>query len=194
MVGYDFDKTIYKGDSSTDFFFYMIFSRPYLLLFVPYFLIVFALYGMKILKKKKFKECVFFFVPLYSNIDKIVDKFWARNANKLMKWYPPQKQDENDIIVSASLLFIIKPVLEMLNIKNYIATNYNVKTGKIYGDNCYGEAKVNEFKRVYPKAKLEAFYSDSLSDLPMMKLAKKAYLVNGETVTEIDASEYTENM
>lgn len=194
MVGYDFDKTIYKGDSSTDFFFYMIFSRPYLLLFIPYFLIVFALYGMKILKKKKFKECVFFFVPLYSNIDKIVDKFWAKNANKLMKWYPPQKQDENDIIVSASLLFIIKPVLEMLNIKNYIATNYNVKTGKIYGENCYGEAKVNEFKRVYPKAKLEAFYSDSLSDLPMMKLAKKAYLVSGETVTEIDTNEYAENM
>lgn len=194
MVGYDFDKTIYKGDSSTDFFFYMIFSRPYLLLFIPYFLIVFALYGMKILKKKKFKECVFFFVPLYSNIDKIVDKFWAKNANKLMKWYPPQKQDENDVIVSASLLFIIKPVLEMLNIKNYIATNYNVKTGKIYGENCYGEAKVNEFKRVYPKAKLEAFYSDSLSDLPMMKLAKKAYLVSGETVTEIDTNEYAENM
>ena len=53
MVGYDFDKTIYKRDSSTDFFIYMIFSRPYLLLFLPWFLIVFALYGMKILSKKQ---------------------------------------------------------------------------------------------------------------------------------------------
>ena len=92
MVGYDFDKTIYKGDSSTDFFFYMIFSRPYLLLFAPYFLIVFALYGMKIVKKKRFKECMFFFIPWYSNIEKIVDKFWEKNANKIMKWYPPQKK------------------------------------------------------------------------------------------------------
>ena len=40
--------------------------------------------------------------------------------------------------------------------------------------------------RIYPKAKLEAFYSDSLSDLPMMKLADKAYLVDGENVKEID--------
>lgn len=192
MVGYDFDKTIYKGDSSTDFFFYMIFSRPYLLLFAPYFLVVFALYGMKIVKKKKFKECMFFFIPWYSNIEKIVDKFWEKNANKIMKWYPPQKKAEEDVFVSASLLFIIKPVLQMLNIKNYIATNYNVKTGKIYGKNCYGEAKVEEFKRVYPKATLEAFYSDSLSDLPMMRIADKAYLVNGEEVKEINVHDYDE--
>ena len=75
-------------------------------------------------------------------------------------------------------------------IKNYLATNYNVKTGKIYGKNCYGEAKVEEFKRVYPKATLEAFYSDSLSDLPMMRLADKAYLVKGEEVKEIDTNDY----
>lgn len=190
MIGYDFDKTIYKGDSSTDFFFYMIFTRPYLLIFTPYFLIMFALYGMKIVGKKRFKECMFFFVPLHHNIEKIVDKFWARHANKITMWYPPQKQDENDIIVSASLSFILKPVLQMLNIKNYLATNYNVKTGKIYGENCYGEAKVAEFKRVYPKGKIEAFYSDSLSDLPMMRLADKAYLVKGEEVKEIDIQDY----
>lgn len=190
MIGYDFDKTIYKKDSSTEFFFYMIFSRLYLLLFAPYFLVVFALYGMKIVKKKRFKECMFFFIPWFHNIEKIVDEFWSKNANKIMKWYPPQKKDEEDIIVSASLGFIIKPVMEMLNIKNYLATNYNVKTGKIYGKNCYGEAKVEEFRRVYPKATLEAFYSDSLSDLPMMRIADKAYLVKGEEVREIDTNDY----
>lgn len=190
MIGYDFDKTIYKGDSSTDFFFYMIFSRPYLLLFAPYFLVMFALYGLKLVGKKRFKECMFFFVPWYSNIEKIVDKFWAKNANKLVKWYMPQKNTDEDIIISASLGFIIKPVIDMLNIKNFLATNYNVKTGKIYGENCYGEEKIKEFKRVYPKAKLEAFYSDSLSDLPVMKIADKAYLVKGEDVKEINTADY----
>ena len=66
MKGYDFDKTIYKKDSSTEFFVYMIFSRPYLLLFAPYFLVVFALYGLKLVGKKRFKECMFFFVPAFS--------------------------------------------------------------------------------------------------------------------------------
>lgn len=189
MKGYDFDKTIYKNDSSTEFFVYMIFSRPYLLLFAPWFLIVLALYGMKLMSKKRVKECLFFFVPWYSNIDRIVDKFWSKNANKIQDWYAKQKADD-DIVISASLSFIIKPVMEMLNIKNWIATNYSVKTGKIYGDNCYGEAKKVEFDRLYKGQNLEAFYSDSLSDLPMMKVAEKAYLVDGENIKEIDAKEY----
>ena len=188
MKGYDFDKTIYKGDSSTDFFVYMIFSRPYLLIFAPWFLMILALYGMKILSKKKVKECLFFFVPWYSNIGKIVDKFWAKNANKIHDWYARQKQ-EDDVIISASLGFIIKPVMDVLNIKNWIATNYSVKTGKIYGDNCYGDSKRVEFERLYKKQKLEAFYSDSLSDLPMMLVSEKAFLVKGENVKEIDAKE-----
>ncbi len=189
MKGYDFDKTIYKNDSSTEFFIYMIFSRPYLLLFAPWFLIVLALYGMKLISKKHVKECLFFFIPWHSNIEKIVDKFWAKNANKIKDWYSYSRKDD-DVIISASLSFIIKPVMEMLNIKNWIATNYNVKTGKIYGDNCYGEAKVVEFNRLYEGTNLEAFYSDSLSDLPMMKLAEKAYLVEGDKITEIDAKKY----
>lgn len=189
MTAYDFDKTIYDGDSSTDFFVYMIFSRPYLLLFFPWFLLVFALYGMKILSKKKTKECLFFFVPWFSNIDKIVDKFWEKNANKIFNWYAEQKQDD-DLIVSASLGFIIKPLLEMLNVTNFIATNYNVKTGKIIGENCYGKQKVIETERIYKGQKITAYYSDSLSDLPMMQYAKKGYLVQKEQVTELNLKDY----
>lgn len=189
MKGYDFDKTIYKKDSSTEFFVYMIFTRPYLLLFAPWYLIVLALYGMKLLSKKRTKECLFFFIPWFSNIEHIVDKFWSHNANKIQDWYAVQKK-EDDIVISASLSFIIKPVMDVLNIKNWIATNYSVKTGKIYGDNCYGEAKKVEFERLYKGQKLEAFYSDSLSDLPMMEMADKAYLVKGNTVTEFDVAEY----
>lgn len=184
MTGYDFDKTIYDGDSSTDFFIYMIFTRPYLLLFFPWYLIVLALYGMKILSKKRTKECLFFFVPWYSNIDKIVDKFWQSHANKIKDWYCKQKKDD-DVIISASLAFIVKPMLEVLNIKNWIATNYSVKTGKIYGKNCYGEAKVEEFERLYKRQKLDAFYSDSYSDSPMMKISEKAYLVEGDVITDV---------
>lgn len=180
MVGYDFDKTIYKGDCSVDFFFYMIFSRPYLLIFSPWFLIVFLLYAVKLLSKKKFKEFSFFFVVWFKNIDRIVDKFWSKNAKKILDWYAFQRKDD-DIIISAALSFIIKPALDMLNVKNYIVTNFSITSGKIIGENCYGQAKRNEFERIYPKKKLEAFYSDSLSDMPMMEISKEAFIVkNGE--------------
>lgn len=189
MNGYDFDKTIYKGDSSTDFFIYMIFSRPYLLLFFPWYLLVLSLYGMKVLDKKKTKECLFFFVPWFKNIDKIVDKFWQKHANGIKEWYAIQRTDE-DVIVSASLSFILKPIMETLNIKYWVATNYDTKSGKIDGENCYGEQKIIEFSKLFETNKLDAFYSDSLSDLPIMEKAKRAFLVDGDKITEIDTNNY----
>ena len=114
MNAYDFDKTIYKRDSSTDFFKYMLLSRPYLLFFLPWFLIVFALYGCKIISKKTTKECLFFYIPWFKNIDRIVNKFWARYANGIKDWYANQKSDD-DVIISASLSFILKPIMDALN-------------------------------------------------------------------------------
>jgi len=177
MIGYDFDKTIYDGDSSTDFFFYMVFHRPYLLIFAPYFLLMLLLYSIKIISKKKIKELLFFFVPWHKNIDKIVDKFWQKNANKIFDWYAIQKKD-NDLIISASLDFLLKPIMDMLNIKNWISTKYDVKTGKINGENCYGEEKLKQFRLQFSGHQLEAFYSDSMSDFPMFKESNEAYLVN----------------
>lgn len=185
MVGYDFDKTIYKRDCSTDFFFYMIFTRPYLLIFSPWYLVIFALYGLKLIGKKKFKEFMFFFIPMYGErIYKIVDKFWQSNANGILEWYTKQR-DYDDIIISAGLRFIIEPVAKLLDVKTLIATNYDIKTGKIIGENCYGKVKEIEFNKLYPNTKLTAFYSDSRSDVPMMKISDKGYLVKGNKLTDI---------
>lgn len=185
MVGYDFDKTIYKRDCSVHFFFYMIFTRIYLLIFFPFYLVVFGFYGTKLISKKKFKELMFFFVPWYGEkIHKIVDKFWQKNANDILDWYVKQKSDD-DVIISAGLKFIIEPVAKMLNVGTLIATNYDIKTGKILGENCYGEEKKVQFEKLFPNQRCSAFYSDSLSDLPMMKISDKGFLVKGNDVKEV---------
>lgn len=176
MNGYDFDKTIYSKDSTTQFFLFMLTVRPYLILFLPWYLIVLLLYGLKILSKKSTKQCLFFFVPWHKNIGKLVDKFWAKNANKMFEYYAKQKK-EDDVVISASLEFIIKPVADALGIKHLIATKFDIKSGKIVGENCYGEEKLKRFHEEFKGAKLDAFYSDSMSDLPMMQQAQEAFLV-----------------
>ena len=130
-------------------------------------------------------------MPWYKNIDKIVDKFWQRHANGIKEWYA-KARTEDDVIVSASLSFIIKPIMETLNIKYWVATNFDTKSGKIEGENCYGEQKVVEFSKLFELDKLDAFYSDSMSDLPLMKKEKKAFLVDGDKITEFDAKNYSE--
>ena len=184
MNGFDFDKTIYRGDCSTNFFFYMIFTRVYLLLFLPYFLVVFLLYGLHLIGKKNFKELMFFFIPWYKHIDKITAKFWEKNVKKIEKWYLDMQKDD-DIIISAGLEFIVRPAIEMLGIKTLLATRYDTSTGKISGENCYNTEKVIRFREIYPNVTLDAFYSDSLSDLPMMEISKRAFLVTKSKPNEI---------
>ncbi len=184
MNGYDFDKTIYDGDSSTDFFIHMVLTRTYLLLFFPWFLLVLALYGLKILSKKKTKECLFFFIPWYKRLDKIVEKFWDKKQTKVFDWYR-QQQKEDDIIISASLDFLLVPMMKRLGIKHYLCTLYNRKNGKIIGENCYGKQKYVRFQAKYNGEKLRSFYSDSMSDFPMMRVAESAYIVKNKVPIEI---------
>ena len=73
----------------------------------------------------------------------------------------------------------------MLGIKYLIATEMNKSTGVITGENCYKTSKVKMFRRMFGNdAMLEAFYSDSKSDIPMMRLAEKGYFVFGNEIKE----------
>ena len=184
MNCYDFDTTIYRGDSTTDFFFYLILTRPYLLVFLPWFLFVGLLYCLHLVSKKKFKEAIFFFIPYFSSVEKVVDKFWQHNANKIEEWYAQCRKDD-DIVVSASLDFILRPMLQLLNVKKFVATKYNTETGKIIGKNCYGKQKVIAYREEFKNRKPEAYVSDSLSDLPMMKYCGKGYLVKNGRLKEV---------
>ena len=69
--------------------------------------------------------------------------------------------------------------------KNLICTEMNMFTGFINGKNCYGKEKLIRFKSEFPSLKLNRFYSDSKSDLPMMKFAENGFLVKNDKITKI---------
>ena len=72
-----------------------------------------------------------------------------------------------------------RPFCKKLGIKTVIATEYDTKKGCIKGKNCKGKEKIVRFNKVFKKANVNEAYSDSLSDIPMFEIAKKAYLVKG---------------
>jgi len=90
----------------------------------------------------------------------------------------------DDVIISASPEFFLKPACNMLGIRHLIASPVDAKTGKHRGENCHGKEKVRRFRALFPDASVEEFYSDSYSDTPMAELAEKAYLVKGDTITD----------
>lgn len=184
MTGYDFDKTIYAGNCFVDFYFYCLLHRPYIVLLLPYQAIIGLFYVFRLIDRKMCKQlfhCYLFFI---FGKDKLIVKFWRVHVRKIKQWYLEQKRDD-DVIVSATPKFFLEPVCSMLEIKYLVATEMNQRNGVICGDNCYGAGKVKMFQQLFDKdSKLIAFYSDSKSDIPMMKLAGKGYFVFGNQIKE----------
>lgn len=173
---YDFDGTIYNGDSTIDFYIYCLKRKKSIIFLLPVQFYGFILYKLKIKKKEYFKEKFFIFLNKIDNIDDYIDDFCSKNVDKIKGWYLKQKNNQ-DLIISASPEFIILEFCKRLGVKNLIATKVDKRTGKFLSDNCYGGEKVKRFKKEMPNIIIEKFYSDSMSDKPMMDISKEAYIV-----------------
>lgn len=176
MNVYDFDGTIYDGDSSVDFYRFMVRKKPRLILFFPRQLFALVLYKLKKYSTTEFKEIFFSFLLKTDNLEKYVSLFWEENFFRIKSWYLNQKK-ESDLIISASPEFLIIKIAEILGIQTPIATKCNPNNGKIYGENCKGEEKVRRYRENYPSETIDCFYSDSYHDLPLALIARKAYFV-----------------
>lgn len=145
-------------------------------------------YYLKIVNKEKYKEFFFSFLKGIKNIDEEVKKFWEKSEKKIKEWYLIQK-NKNDVIISASPEWLLKPITEKLEI-NLIATKIDKETGKFDSLNCYGKEKVKRFKEIFPNEEIENFYSDHYSDTPMFLISKNAWIVKGEKINKwIDKKE-----
>lgn len=186
MRVYDFDDTIYKGDSGVDFFKYSFSKRPFKVLLSLLNTILFLpLYALKIIKTIELKEKIFGYVKSCNNIQELVEDFWDLNEHKIKPWYL-KEQHKDDVIISASFDFYIEPICKRLNIKNVITTEYNLKTGKTIGLHCSGENKIVKFEEKFPGKKMSKSYSDSGSDIPILEYAKEGFIVIDDQIIPYD--------
>lgn len=183
MNVYDFDKTIYDGDSTTNFYKFCLRKRPWIAVgllraLVP--LASFYIFGKG--TKTAFKEQIYrgFLPKISDKREEYLDEFWKKNYCRIKNFYLENQKDD-DIIISASPLFVVKPCTDRLGIKFLYASNVNPETGKYDGINCHGEEKVRRFEEAgFKKEDIEEFYSDSLSDSPLADISEKPFIVIGE--------------
>jgi len=179
---YDFDGTIYAGDSTFDFWLYCIRKYPASLRTLPGTLSGFLRYKTGKYGLETFKENFYRFVRFIPSAEDTVKSFWDTHLHKIQKWYLEQK-NEDDVIISASPEFLLAECCRRLGV-TLIASRVDSTTGKLLGHNCKGGEKVRRFREAYPNSIVENFYSDSKSDKPMAKLAKCSYLVKGSKLKE----------
>lgn len=186
---YDFDDTIYNGDSSVDFFFYMLKNGHVKFSNIIKMLYTFLLWKLKIVKKERFKESFFAIVKNVEDIDKTVLDFWKEHKKNIKNYYKEKKHDK-DIIISASPEFLLKPICKELEVKKLMASPVNKKTGLYEGINCHNKEKVRRLNEVYQDYEVLETYSDSLSDKPILDLAKEGFIVKGDKLIPYEKKIY----
>ena len=183
IIVYDFDGTIYDGDSTIDFYKFCIKNDKKLLKYLPKQIYAYLMYACKLRSKEYFKEKFFLFLKNINDVNELVEEFWKENAKNIKKWYNI-KNHNNDVIISASPEFLLRPICDKLGVKLLIATIVDEKNGQFLSKNCKGNEKVRRLNETIKNYKIQDFYSDSKTDIYLAKLAVKSYFVNKNKITE----------
>ena len=195
---YDFDGTLYNGDSLVDFWKYTLRWKPCIIFFLPYQVISVILWKLGILSTERAKEAFLCFINLISD-DQLalwVPRFWKeKGQHKIFTWvHEALKRDKADgrwpICISASPDFLLSPLLIRLGFKHWICTQFEHAVGRrnrILGRNCKGEQKLHRLMEWRKKNSIDLIIhkivSDSADDLSVFATARVRYrIIKGKSV------------
>ena len=194
LIVYDFDKTIYSGESGTNFFTYYLKKYPLkAILFGLTYLKEVLLYLVRITDLKRLKERFFIFLESHSNeeIEKIVDGFWKEYGKKMYSWtqeelWENKKEADMIIVTSATPLFLLERLIPEMGYDMVFGTEFQGDgeekfVAEIKGENNKGMEKVKKLNKWAKENNIEyeiiKFYSDSLADKPLYDIAEKKYWI-----------------
>ena len=188
MNVYDFDETIYDGESSVEFILYYAKTDPKIIKFLPAVFKVFLQYEREKITFDDFLnkyavQLTEYFKENSVDFDKLVAKFWDKRMHKIKPFYK-EIQKEDDVIITASPEFMMREICSRLGIKHLISTDFDIKTGEIHKA-CFREGKIDCFREVFLNAEIDDFYTDSLNDRFLFPLAKRVFMVKGKKITQI---------
>ena len=187
MNVYDFDNTIYKGESSLDFFIYCVKQNPKQLKFMPSVIYTLAKYKLCLITAEELiktgEKFALEFINNIKNIDTVTKDFWDGHQHKIKSFYL-KNQKSDDCIISASPSFLLKEIANRLNITNLICSEVDKTTGKI-NKLCFSKEKARLFTKHFPDVDIDCFYTDSMNDKPMIDISKSAYIVKGNRIKKI---------
>jgi phosphoserine phosphatase len=181
MRVYDFDGTIYDGDSTKEFYIYCLLRYPKCIIAFPCFMSGAVLYLLGRIDKTELKERYFSFLHYIPNVSDAVEEFWESRGHKIKSWYIERKQD-TDIIISASPEFLLIPICRKLNV-TLIGSQVDDRTGQFQGSNCHDSEKVRRLKEYVDISAVSAFYSDSLTDNALAELIPNSFYVVKNRIT-----------
>ena len=187
---YDFDNTIYDGETLVDIILYFIRRDPAIRKYIPKLLWIafrdrFHLFTVEeaIRAYAGFLETYYVQTLKKTDIRRITEDFWDKNEHKIKPWYAQVRRDD-DIIVSGTTDFILDEAAKRLGFRRYVGSAIDPETGK-FTRLCFLDNKVRIFRALFPETEIANFYTDSMNDRAMMDIAEHVYLVKKDKITKI---------
>ncbi len=176
MNVYVFNKTLYSRDSTLEFYLVSLLRHPSFLLDLPRIAVAFLRHRRGKITTKELREISLSSFRRIKDIRGESERFWKKRKSRLFPYYEKIRRPD-DVIISASPELFLAPIAREAGFGTVIASRFDPSTGKYEGERCWGEGKPPRFFEKFPDGVIEAFYSDSLSDTPMARLAERAYLI-----------------
>ena len=134
MNVFDFDNTIYDGESVIDFFLYYCKKDKSLLKYIP--AVAIALFKYKRGKitveqaLSDYGKTVTDYLSQNGGISEEMEIFWDKNIKKIKPFYK-EIQSDDDLIISCSPEFSLDIICKRLGIKSYIGSVIDIESGEI---------------------------------------------------------------
>ena len=189
---YDFDKTIYNGETLNDFYRFYLIKKPWKIYTVIFQLWYFLLYVLKIINLEKLKENFLRFLDGENTgeLKKLIREFWKKKESKINLWVKDEilknkKETEILVAISASPTFLIIDRLRLMGFDVVIGTDFLFESTKFHSHitskNCKNYEKVKRLDKWAEDNNIQYdivnFYSDSIADKPLFDLAEHKYWI-----------------
>lgn len=187
MKVFDFDNTLYKGESSVDLALYMIRNNKRIILYLPKIFYTLLKYKLCILNKEKTIEAINAFMKsTLSGSEELlgaVEGFWNRNRCKL-DLNMLRRIRQEDVIITAGPDFLINGIKDMLNTENILCSTIDTEKMEV-GYLNFGSSKVKAYKKKYGSKRIDTFYTDSYNDKALMKISDRVFMVKNGRLKRI---------
>lgn len=188
MRVFDFDNTIYDGESAIDFFKYFLVKYPFRVMkYIPSFLKGVIRYKSGKLTVEEtfsqysglFRECC----EAFDNIPQEIERFWDKNEKNVKPYFRDLLRPD-DVILSASPQVVLRVICDRMGVRNVIGSDLDIESGEVRCV-CFRDNKIKCFKAVYPDTRIDEFYTDSMVDRPFMEISDNVFFVKGDALVKI---------
>ena len=187
MKVFDFDNTLYHGESSVDLAFYMMNRNRKILLYVPSILINLAKYKLCLIDREKAERSINEFLKFAINdkheAEQTVRDFWKEYSSRLDK-NMLKRVGKDDLIITAGPDMLINGIKEKLGTEHIISSIIDPDKREVVYFN-FADNKAKRYKELYGDTPIDSFYTDSFNDRALMKLAKKVYIVDNGKIKKL---------